>query len=501
MKIPDSLLLNNKEHTIFQRLSCLFFIYVFPLVLADVLYKDDMKRVLYSDPSSWYDDGRPLMAFILSLFNFGTPMFDTSPLPLLIGILFLAFSLTLFYKKYLQNYDRLSVVLCLLMFIISPFFLENLSFKFESLGMSITLGLYLILFSLPDHIGKTFALVISIIVTVCVSCIYQATLGAFFSLLFLTVFLELEEIPLKNSLEKAFYKLVGFCIGFFFYIFCIAPHYVAKTGYQAEHSGLISLTSAGIDKFISNLKSFFTYLKWFYFPNDNPFVTFLTTAVLLVTLVAIIMYVKILLSKENDSAKYSKAFLGLVIPVFIIVFAFIPMCFLSNPNFMPRAFISFNVFLLFAGIMIISLSKKNRLALLILIPIFLFSYSFSYTYANLLKSQVDYENHIAQTIVYDLNKIDGINGSYRFFIEGKRLVAKDVALATKRYRIFELMIPNLLRRDYVFTGHLLSRYSTYRIEVNTLKKYNPNDYKVVTKNTLYRILQKNKDVVIEFLAK
>ena len=168
---------------------------------------------------------------------------------------------------------------------------------------------------------------------------------------------------------------------------------------------------------------------------------------------------------------------------------------------MPRAFLSFNVFLLFSGIMIISLSKKSRLALLIFIPIYFFSYSFSYTYANLLKSQADYEIHIAQSIVYDLNKIDGINSSFKFYIEGKRMVAKNVALATKRYRIFELMIPNILRRDYVFTGHLLSRFSTYRIEVNTLNKYNPDDYKVVSKNSLYRIMQKNKDVVIEFLAK
>ncbi len=367
--------------------------------------------------------------------------------------------------------------------------------------MSITLGLYLILFSLPDHIGKVFSLCISMFVTVCVSCIYQATLGAFFSLLFLTIFLELKEIPLKNSLEKAFYKLIGFCIGFFFYISCIAPQYVAKSGYQAEHSRLISLTSEGIDLFIRHLKSFFIYLKWFYFPNNNSFVTFLTAAVLLVTLVAVVLYVKKLLSNKNDPAKYSKAFLGLVIPVFIIVFAFIPMCFLSNPNFMPRAFISFNVFLLFSGIMIISLSKKSRLALLIFIPIYFFSYSFSFTYANLLKSQADYENHIAQSIGYDLNNINGINSSFKFYIEGKRMVAKNVALATKRYRIFELIIPNILRRDYVFTGHLLSRFSTYRIDVETLKKYNPNDYKVVTKNSLYRIMQKNKDVVIEFLAK
>ena len=80
------------------------------------------------------------------------------------------------------------------------------------------------------------------------------------------------------------------------------------------------------------------------------------------------------------------------------------------------------------------------------------------------------------------------------------MVAKNVALATKRYRIFELIIPNILRRDDVFTGHLLSRYSTYRIDVNTLNKYNPNDYKEITKNSLYRIMQNKKDVVIEFLS-
>ena len=62
------------------------------------------------------------------------------------------------------------------------------------------------------------------------------------------------------------------------------------------------------------------------------------------------------------------------------------------------------------------------------------------------------------------------------------MVAKNVVLATKRYRLFELIIPNILRGDDVFTGHLLSRYSTYRTDVNTLNKYNPNDYKKSLKN-------------------
>ena len=490
---------NGKFITIFKSVFILFFIYVLPIILSDVLYKDDMRRVLYGDPSTWYNDGRPLMAYILTSFSFGTPLVDTSPLPLLTGILFLAFSLALFSKKYLQDYDSLSVVLCLLMLIISPFFLENLSFKFESLGMCISLGLLIILFSLPDRIAKAEYFVLSLIAAVFVCCIYQATLGAFFSLLLFTVFIELKDVPLETILEKALYKMSGFCIGSCIYMAGIAPYYVAKEGYQAEHSQLITLNAEGISKFFSNLKSFFVYLKLMYFPDSKSFITVLTAAVLFLTLIAIAMHLKDVLSAKNDSSKYKKFFLGLISPFLIIIFAFLPMYFLTNPNFMPRAFISFNTFLLFIGFMLVSLSKRKRLILLIFIPIYFFSYSFSYSYANLLKSQADYEMYVAQSITNDLNKINGINSSYKFYVEGKRIVAKDVSLATKKYTIFKLMIPNNLRKDYVFTGHLLSRYATYKINIYNLKKYDPNKYKLVTKNSLYRIMQNNKDVVIEFI--
>ena len=169
---------------------------------------------------------------------------------------------------------------------------------------------------------------------------------------------------------------------------------------------------------------------------------------------------------------------------------------------MPRSFISFTTFLLFIGILFLTLTKKTRLVLFIFIPIYLFSYGFSYAYGSLLKSQSNYENYVARSIVYDLNKHKDIDDSCKFHIEGKCAAAKDVLLATKKFpRIFSLMIPRYFEKNGVYTGHLLSRYATYRIEVNTLKKYNPDDYKVVSKNSLYRIMQKNKDVVIEFLAK
>ena len=109
---------------------------------------------------------------------------------------------------------------------------------------------------------------------------------------------------------------------------------------------------------------------------------------------------------------------------------------------------------------------------------------------------------MARSIAYDLNKIKDIDASCKFHIEGKSVVAKDVLLATKMYpRIFRLIIPRYLEKNNVYTGHLLSRFSTYRININPLNKYNPKDYKVLTKNSLYRILQNKKDVVIEFVDK
>ncbi len=494
---------NNRElFTVFKGLTFLFLLYVLPLILSDILYKDDIRRILYGDPSTWYRDGRPLMAYILTSLSFGTPLFDTAPLPLVGGILFLAFSLTRFYKKYLQSYDSRSVVLCLLMLIISPFFLENLSFKFESLGMCISLGLLILLFSLPDSVNKPVRLALSLIITVCVSCIYQATLGAFLSLLFITVFLELKDQPLSKILENAFYKLAGFGLGFLLYMSRIVPTHVAKDGYQAEHSGLLSMNSEGISRVFRNLYGFILDLKLMYFPSNNHFLFFLSVLVLILAVVAVVMYVKDLLTADKDKYRYGKAILCFLSSLCILIGPFLPMCFLTNPNYMPRSFISFTTFLLFIGILFLTLTKKTRLVLFIFIPIYLFSYGFSYAYGNLLKSQTNYENYVAQSIVYDLNKHKDIDDSCKFHIEGKCAAAKDVLLATKKYpRIFSLMIPRYFEKNDVYTGHLLSRYATYKIITSPLKEYKSDSYKTLTKNSLYRIMQNKKDVVIEFTGK
>ena len=490
---------NKKCMTIFKWVFFFFFIYALPIIFADVLYQDDIQRVLYGDPSSWYKDGRPLMAYILTSLSFGIPLFDIFPAPLLLGLLFLSFALTLFYKKYLHSYDTISVILCLLMLIISPFFLENLSFRFESLVMCISLGLFIILFSLSEHTAKLVCFLQSFVITILVSSTYQASVGAFFSLLFLTVFIQLKDVPLKQIIENASYKVIGFCVGAIFYMLCIAPNFVAKHGYQAIHSKIIPLNAEGFTTLLNNLKKFFSFLRFMYFPDSKSFITYLSALTIIFTLIAIAIYIKDILSMEQDNSKNIKASLAIISPVLIIFFAFLPMCFLSVPIFMPRTFISFNIFLLFLGSVFISLSKRSRLVLIIFIPIFFFSYSFSYTYANLLKSQAAYEAFVAQSIVQDLNKISGIDSSYRFYIEGKKVMAKDVILAAKRHGLFYLLIPVHLRKRDTFSGDLLSHYSTYKISTYSLEKYNPKYLKEVTKNSLYRIMQYKKNIVIEFL--
>ena len=494
MKIPDSLLLNNKEHTIFQRLSCLFVIYVFPLVLADVLYKDDISRTLTLSPTTWYRDGRPLMAFFIKIFSPGMYIPDISPLPLLAGILALAYALACFARKYLPDLSDWQKVICTLAFVISPLFLENLSFKFESFGMCLTLALFLFLFSLPEKTSVAENIIASFLLTMTVLLTYQASIGAFLGLLVLTALLEMENQPVKRVFLSAFYKVLGFLSSFIIYMLFLVPVFVATDGYQGHVSPRIPNTMEGFHLLILNISNCLQFFKKVFLPGFHSPVTWLSAVCLLVVL----LYTFSNVYRHIKNSQFVKALFVFFSPVLIVLFSFLPLCFLKLLIMFPRPFLSFNVFFLLIGIAIVSLARSYRYIILLFIPVYLYSFCFMSAYSNLLHTQRQYEEFIAESVAYDLRNIESIDNSFKFHIDGKIMPSKELALARRRYSIFNYLIINMYNEFFWFGGDLVSHYTNFNFIVQKMGKVDYRQYKMVTGNSLYRIMQNGKTVIVDF---
>ncbi|HBC7483533.1 TPA: glucosyltransferase domain-containing protein, partial [Proteus mirabilis] len=130
---------------IFLAFSILF---CFPIILADVYFRDDIPRVIYSFVGL-SNLGRPLADEVYYWMTGFKPGVDISPLPLLISSFTLAFIAYSFSKK-IYKYEGINGIIVSLPLISSPFYLQNLSYKYDNLPM--TLG---VLFSLLPFILKT----------------------------------------------------------------------------------------------------------------------------------------------------------------------------------------------------------------------------------------------------------------------------------------------------------------------------------------------------------
>ncbi len=112
------------------------------ILRADRYYVDDLGRVR-SGYTGWTGDGRPLTSFIMQSLNMGTPLTDLTPLPQMLAALLLGGCALLVARKFGIR-DAATAAMAALPLGASPFFLENLSYRFDVLTMVLAVTLALL---------------------------------------------------------------------------------------------------------------------------------------------------------------------------------------------------------------------------------------------------------------------------------------------------------------------------------------------------------------------
>lgn len=115
----------------------LHLIALFALFRADFYYNDDLKTSVMD--ISWDHNSRYLATFMLNtLSTLGKAALDTSPLPQILGVVFVVLSIMILLYLIRKKLDFIGVLASLPLGL-SPHFLQNLSYKFDSLTMGIAL--------------------------------------------------------------------------------------------------------------------------------------------------------------------------------------------------------------------------------------------------------------------------------------------------------------------------------------------------------------------------
>ncbi|MDR1685618.1 MAG: glucosyltransferase domain-containing protein [Desulfovibrio sp.] len=196
----------------FAGLLLIYLVGISALLRADYLFLDDLGRAM-TGMRGWGSGGRPLSDFFASLFYLSSRTFDASPLTQLTATGILALVSVLLLKAVRVKLSWPSV-LCVTPVGLSPYILENLSFKFDSPYMAAALIFAVLPPALTFLKNKSVIFFVSTLCLYCACVLYHAALGAYVCI---AIWLLLSDLssrkPPRAALRRALTLAPPFVVG------------------------------------------------------------------------------------------------------------------------------------------------------------------------------------------------------------------------------------------------------------------------------------------------
>lgn len=363
------------------------FIYFFPLILSNSYYVDDNERSL-SGLTGWYYLGRPLTDYTYNFLSQSLTGVDIFPLGLLISLLALSYSSYLMIKMTGNRFTLPSICISCMLWM-TPFFLQNMSYRFD--GMSMSLSVLSCVFAAYCTTNKSlkFDIIAIILIVSCLS-MYQPGMSVYLCAIVVScyhVFL-LNDKKLTSLAITILRSSITFILAYLFYSKVILP----AINFSNMRSDLIfntedpaSYLSSYVEKIILILHDVF---------NSG----FQTPALLLFASVIFSLCILIFPSRENRNLinNFFLLIVTLLSLVLLILITFGPTAILKESTTFPRVFMSSGFILLF---LLNICSRVKYLSFLTCLTYFVSIFSLSYSYGNATNKQEEYDNLIAYNAI------------------------------------------------------------------------------------------------------
>lgn len=443
---------NNKItfNMLFKPLIILSFIYMSWVIFCGRFYIDDLGRSLYGY-TAWGYDGRPLSDLVMTILSMGSPLLDLTPIPQILAVFALSSSLAFWGVKYFNKSDPYLISAGLFFFISTPLFIENLSYKYDSLPMSLSVAVLLLSFGFKNRKVSFFLTSVSAIISL---SLYQASIGLFITLTIIDLihgrYLIINKSTLKDSLTTASIYALSFLIGVLFYKFVIVKIF-ASGGYSDLHSKTIPLDKNFLNHMIINIKKIYDWFLTPLFESSKYIFTF--------TFIALLSSILLISISTTDRFinKIANCFVLLALALLIFLSSFIHIALLNEPVFAPRVLISMTGFGLFTSYLIISAFKCRVKSYILITPYIVFSMIFSFSYANASKAQ-ERTDELLSTSIYN----DASHKNHSFdsvIVFGLMPSSLQRELIISRFPIMNSLIPLYLNNNWSWGSMLLKHYN------------------------------------------
>lgn len=468
----------------------LCFLYVLPIILADRMYGDDILRS-QQGYTNWDINGRPLADLMMrALFLFGDSIADISPLPLLLGVILFSASSLYYAKSNLSEFNPYCSAVIMFFIFANPFFLENLSYKFDSLPMLSSVAVLLIPFFNFKSRKVWFAASVAAILAS--MCIYQASIGIFVALSIIE-FMRGEPCLNTNKfygLKKASIRLAQLLIAYAIYI-PISKHYVWGS-YNIKHSETVGFNKDGMLDVANNAAMYLgkislmaSQAKWLVFA--------VLAAVVAYTLMIMVRSIKV----SNCYASFLNAFIVLLSPFILLLVSFAHLSLLKYPVSDNRVLVSFSGVMLFSAISSMSISKSKKILSVISVILCVFPFVFSFSYGSALKYQAEYDKILSSELAHEISIIDP-DAKSKVFILGTQPSSVQRMNIIKRFPAIETLVPLYYSGGWWGT-FMIHMYGVKNEFTGTKDLSQVCDMKLRFRNQTYSIFSREERIVVSFI--
>lgn len=415
------------------------------IILADVYYIDDLRRSIDGYPG-WENFSRYMSNYLSMGLNFSRRLTDIYPLGQLLAIVVLSLSsliLSLLFNKRSYVLYVASTIIGL-----SPYFLENISYRYDSLYMAI--AVFSTIF--PYLFIKTtrWFIPIGILSLLLMWTTYQAANFIYVATGVLVLLLGYLEHNKFNKIDMIA-MIVCLCLSLIIFRVFI---YTEINWYVSNQ--MVS----GLSDILENLQLYFTVLA-----RD-----FNNTAELAFT---IVLFSLLLINTFIAKRSFFTIFVILAGSVFLVVFSYGLYLILQKPLFALRALNGIGGVVCILVMLNLYLSKHKTLIFISSLVSILFVMNLSIislSYGNALKSQQKYSDFRLELMLSDLNKMtDNIN-KISIRSDGIRL-SPSAQNAVNAFPIIGKLNFQYLQKGWFWTSNM--NYKHYGINTGNCDKLNP----------------------------
>ncbi|HEH4463070.1 TPA: glucosyltransferase domain-containing protein [Citrobacter braakii] len=472
---------DKKALFIYSGLALLF---IYPLIQAGIYYRDDLDRSI-TGYYGWRGLGRPFADILTRFFSAsGHYNLDLFPYTMLASCIFLGAS-ALALSKHLIKSDIPNANMVAALLIFNPFILQNIAYRYDSLGMSIAFFLTVVAYTYKNK-NLTIEVATKLIAGVLSLTLYQPCANIFIGLLAIDVIIiaTKKDVKVKESIIFLFKKTILFVSFFLIYMLFFSP----KNNSRAE---LIHLDQEGLEHLAKTLIALKEMVLSYLY---HPVYIYFAIPILISCVFMLIAY------RNNIKQIASFILYGAVSFLIFIISLMGPTLLLQDAPVLPRTLVSFSVILVIIAIPIMRFAPRFKYAALI--PV-IASLAFSAQLSNAMKSQQEYEDFVFSMIAQDIATHKDIvsigtvgqlnkNERARLLIDNKPLIGHFVFPATEFLASYQLV-----NKGFTQTLH---GYGDEQENKNKLSDIIKKGIKPVSSNEYYTLFISDNNAIV-FLGK